>query len=87
MTIFESIEVLKQFLKKDNAITVIEQVTNILTDIYFSSNDQARMSLKYVPLNNARIQLLIEIMEQLYQIEERNQVADKNIAIIISSLD
>ena len=86
MTIFESIEVLNQFLKKENSLTVIEQVTNILTDTYFSSNVQARMSLKYVPLNNVRIQLLIEIMEQLYPIEERNKPADNTIVAIISSL-
>jgi hypothetical protein len=86
ITISKSIMLLNEMLKKENDITVIEQVTKVLIDIYFSNNVQAKISLKYVPLTNSRIQLLIEIMEQLYPIEERNQPADNKIVARINNI-
>ena len=86
MTISEGIELLNIILGNEKPQIIIEEVTNILTDFYISSNVQAKIALKYVPLNNSRIQMLIEIMEQAHPEEERSQPIDKNIAAAISSL-
>ena len=86
MTILESIQLLNELLEKENAPIVIEKVTSILSETYLGSNVQAKIALKYVPLNNSRIQMLIEIMEQMYSLEARNQAINEKIAAIISSL-
>lgn len=86
MTISEGIELLNIILGNNNSQTIIEEVTNILTNTYLSSNVQAKIALKYVPLNNIRIQMLIEIMEQEHPEEERNQPIDKNVAATINNL-
>lgn len=86
MTISEGIELLNIILGNNNSQTIIEEVTNILTNTYLSSNVQAKIALRYVPLNNSRIQMLIEIMEQEHPEEERKQPIDKNVAATINNL-
>ena len=86
MTISEGIELLNIILGNENSPTIIEEITNILTNIYLLGNSQAKIALMYVPLNNARIQMLIEIIEQAHPEEERGQPIDKNAAAAISSL-
>lgn len=84
MTVSEGMQILIELLKDNNTPTVIEQVNNILIS-YINNNHEAMIALKYVPMDNSRIKMLLDIMYYEYPtIEVRDQPINEDTAGTIS---
>jgi hypothetical protein len=80
-TVVEGIQILNELNKRNNSQDTLNKITKILIS-YLNNCAQAMLMLKYVPNDNSRILMLLELVDQLYPTEDsKKQVMLESIAI------